>query len=225
MSRTILLASIFLSVAPVAYAVIVGVRTQFGVVIGADGRRSQGGSLVTNRVSNKFMSLSPTIVLCNVNNKYNNLELYEALSERVLKYEILNKERMPALSVAKIARQLIHSRYRDSHVIIAGLSDKTADTSGYTLCERAPGGSLVEPLYFATGAGSALGLGYLENRLSPKKEAGSGGGACQKELECSLLEAELCVKAALGVVTSNDGGAGGAIKLCTITAEKAVEFS
>jgi hypothetical protein len=87
-----------------AYAVIVGIRTKFGVVIGSDGRRSLGGSFVTNRVSNKFVSLSPTVVMCNVNNEYSNSELREVLTEQLLKYETLNKERLPALSVAKIAR-------------------------------------------------------------------------------------------------------------------------
>ncbi len=114
-------------------------------------------------------------------------------------------------------------------MVIAGLNEKRPGSSDYALCEITPGGSLVEPLYFASGPGSTLGLGFLENRLnsnnSKKKGAEISDTVYQKELYCSLADAKTLVKETLDVVTRNDGGAGGAIKICIITEDNGAEFT
>lgn len=155
---------------------IIAAKCCNGIVIAAD-TLSANSALIGNRLSRKLFLLTPSTVVCCADGSSDFRSLYKQLRETVDVHESLYEEKLSTTSITRIARQLIHQRYRNAHIVIAGfdkVSNKALSKSSttkstpkreYVLCEILPSGTAIHQNLITAGSGATLISSLLEETL------------------------------------------------------------
>lgn len=206
------------------------------IVVGTDTRVSPGERIVSNRDGEKVYAISNSCALCNIggdgsdfNGLYRDLEALMTmgtLSELAKLPGILSSDQqvasdgervLSARAIATYARQMVYSKYKKAHVVIAGENqhNDSGSSSGNKdayLFEILPGGCLVEHDHFVVaGMGSRSVLGLLEKRLLGATS--TTNGIPDSPTPISLAAARRAVQEALETAIELDPRCGGVPRL------------
>jgi len=145
-----------------------------GIIVGSDSNLIKQGSLISSGSSQKVFCIAPNIVLCNIDGGADFIKLHSKLAEIINQYRNDYDVCMGPRSIAKIARRLITTQFRSTHVIFAGLeqSAKHKSTSladqvddNCSIYEITPGGSFIEHQAIVVGSGAD----YVRNMVKSNK--------------------------------------------------------
>jgi len=170
--------------------IVAAFRCLDGIIVGSDGINvnKKGGSYINSRSSERMIVISEGCIICSVDVEGNSIfkslctdiqkEIRKNLFFRSNKYSNKSKS-IPANSIAKLARQLIHDKYHKAHVIVAGWDniytenkkkDNNEDSSKwkivYSVHEILPGGSIIEGDYIVGGSGSEAAVSLIQELFS-----------------------------------------------------------
>lgn len=177
----------------------VGLVCSDGVVLIADKRASMGSFIASKRAKKTF-NINDSVGATVAGSVGDADALMRLIQAEAALYEMNNKKKMTAQAVASLMANILHgSKYFPYLVqlIIAGFNkDKPAL---YTLD---PVGGLTEEMMAATGSGSPMAYGVLEQRYSEEK-------TIEENLPISIR--------ALNSAMQRDSATGDGISLVTIT--------
>jgi len=175
--------------------IVAAFRCKDGIVVGSDGINvnKKGGSYINSRSSDRMIEICDGCIICSVDVEGNSLfsllcndiqkEIRKNLFFRSNRYNNKPKS-LPAHSIAKLARQLIHDKYHKAHVIVAGW-DNTYNTESkksnnndddnkckiiYSVHEILPGGSMIEGDYIVSGSGSESAVSLIQEVFSQEND-------------------------------------------------------
>lgn len=192
MMKIIVYLMILINIKVVNSTIVAAFRCLDGIIVGSDGINvnKKGGSYINSRSSDRMIEISEGCLICSVDVEGNSIfkslcsdiqkEIRKNLFFRSSKYSNKSKS-IPAHSIAKLARQLIHDKYRKAHVIVAGCSNiinsehikkennKYEDSKWkivYSVHEILPGGSIIEGDYIVGGSGSEAAVSLIQELFS-----------------------------------------------------------
>jgi len=172
--------------------IVAAFRCKDGIVVGSDGINvsKKGGSYINSRSSDRMIEICDGCIICSVDVEGNSLfsllcndiqkEIRKNLFFRSNRYNNKPKS-LPAHSIAKLARQLIHDKYHKAHVIVAGWdnihnSENSKNNNStendkerkiiYSVHEILPGGSIIEGDYIVGGSGSEAAVSLIQELFS-----------------------------------------------------------
>ena len=171
--------------------IVAAFRCLDGIIVGSDGinLNKKGGSYINSRSSERMIEISEGCIMCSIDVEGNSVfkslcsdiqkEIRKNLFFRSTKYSNKSKS-IPAHSIAKLARQLIHDKYHKAHVIVAGwdskynseskIKENNEDSSKskivYSIHEILPGGSMIKGDYIVGGSGSEAAVSLIQELFS-----------------------------------------------------------
>jgi len=190
---------------------LVAVKFDRGVVVGADTRTSQGGTMVSHRYAHKIVAVTTGTVIARSGSAADTQQLADA-ARRL--NEMRSIEYGMPLTVSQTAHWLRHQVYGEHggagvvSLLVAGYDDKPR------IFSITPSGALLEEqgIFAVSGSGSTFILGHLDHKVQ----------ACENLDEDGALE--LCQQA-IQLAVNRDGSSGGLIRLYVITAEGSREVT
>lgn len=140
----------------------VGVVCKDGVVLAAD-TRATAGHLIASKRARKLYEITDRIAATVAGGVGDVQALVRMLRAEASLYTVREGRPIPVSAVAKMASNLLHSEpffpYL-AHLLVGG-----ADESGYRLYFLGMEGTLTEEKVVATGSGSPVAYGVLENEV------------------------------------------------------------
>ena len=137
---------------------IIAIKGADGIVLGSDTQSSSGGSMIGNRETNKIFSLNEYTVLCCAAGVRNVHKIKLDLMHQIRIHKLYYGNDLSVSSIARLSRLFIHNKYKNAHIIIAGIeSDKSSK-----IFEITPSGSLFEHDYVVAGTSSTSLYPLLE---------------------------------------------------------------
>lgn len=168
--------------------IVAAFRCKDGIVVGSDGINvnKRGGSYINSRTSDRMIVICDGCIICSVDVEGNSLftllcsdiqkEIRKNLFFRSNRYNNKPKS-LPAHSIAKLARQLIHDKYHKAHVIVAGWDNNNDNSENdkeskiiYSVHEILPGGSMIDGDYIVSGSGSEAAVSLIQEVFSRQHE-------------------------------------------------------
>jgi 20S proteasome alpha/beta subunit len=181
-------------------SIVAAFRCKDGIIVGSDGINvnKRGGSYINSRTSDRMIVICDGCIMCSVDVEGNSLftllcsdiqkEIRKNLFFRSNRYNNKPKS-LPAHSIAKLARQLIHDKYHKAHVIVAGWdnihnSENSKNNNStendkerkiiYSVHEILPGGSMIDGDYIVSGSGSEAAVSLIQEVFSQEHEQDNG---------------------------------------------------
>ncbi|KAF7703888.1 Proteasome subunit beta type-6 [Cucumispora dikerogammari] len=186
---------------------IMALRTENGVILGADTRTSSG-NLIVSCLTNKLRKITDRIYCCESGSAADTQVVCKVVINNVR--EIEGEEYPTKVTVKRVARIFRNILYRNSYlkmgVIVAGYDQ---EEGGSVYCLK-PCGSLIKQEVALGGSGSLFLYGYVDNEMSEKK--------------MDDKEKFEFVKKCIKLATQRDSASGGCIRLASIGCEGAEEF-
>lgn len=150
---------------------VVAAKCSGGVVIGTDSLDTQG-PLVGNRNSEKVLRVNSLAVLCLAAHNADVRNLCKELRREASLHRAHCGETLGASSLAHMARQLVHDRFPEAHVlVVGGEAARTAGSLTFSIHEVLPGGTRIEQDVAAAGSGSPTVLSLVQDMWSRDKGA------------------------------------------------------
>lgn len=144
---------------------VLAVRCADGIIIGSDSMDSSG-IFIGNRFSQKIFRVSPLTVVCCASFGSDFSQLCADLRATARRAIAIDGCGLGTRALAHYARQLIHDRYPESHIVLAGCEyiSHYRDSFGvnsevepdYNIFEILSGGSLVEQRVAVAGSGAGV---------------------------------------------------------------------
>ena len=185
-----------------------------GLVLGTDSVDAQG-PLVDNRYSEKVIRINPLTLICVAAYNSDVRNLCSELRRVCLMHKADCDEVLGVDSVAHVARQLVHSQFKDAHVLVVGSEGKAAAVPKFCIHEILPGGSCIEQTVAVAGSGSKL-IVSLMNELW--EEQGAADASHLQLHDAAATAAKL--KRALQSAIRSDPGSGGQVAMWSLTLEQ-----
>lgn len=155
----------------------VGVVCRDGLVLAADQRISSGEGLIVGKIK-KILKLNDNIVVTTAGN-VSDIQFVVKLAKAELGLKRIKSKTIPSVKeAANLFANLCYENLRKfspvigiSHFIMGG-----KDSSGFSLYDITPDGSVIEEKKFATSGayGSIIGLGLLDNEWKPNMSIEEG---------------------------------------------------
>jgi len=155
----------------------VGLVCRDGLILAADQRISGGEGLIIGKIK-KLLKLNDNIVVTTAGN-VSDIQFIVRLAKAELGLKRIKSKTMPSVKeAANLFANLCYENIRKfstvvgiSHFIMGG-----KDSSGFSLYDITPDGSVVEEKKFATSGayGSIIGLGLLDNEWKPNMSLEEG---------------------------------------------------
>lgn len=184
---------------------LVAVKFDRGVVVGADSRTSQGGTMVSHRYAHKIVPVTHTTVIARSGSAADTQQLADA-ARRLS--EMRSMEYGTPLTVSQTAHWLRQQVYGENGgaglvtLLVAGYDDKPR------IFSITPSGALLEEqgMFAVSGSGSTFILGHLDHEIQACEDLDEDGalGLCQQAIQLAV---------------NRDGSSGGLIRLYVVTAE------
>lgn len=188
-------------------ATAVGIKTDSGVVLGAERRISYGGYIVS-RAGKKVFRIGDRMAMAAAGLVGDMQTLHRILNAEIMYRELITSSKMSVRSAAKLLSAILYS-YKlmpfISEIIFGG-----HDENGYHLYVLDPVGSVIEDDYAAVGTGAPISIGIIEAEY--KKEL---------SIENAIELAIKAIKAAI----SRDAVSGDGIDVIAVTKNGIVEKS
>jgi proteasome beta subunit len=189
-------------------ATVVGIKCSDGVVVATDSLITWGTHILTEKGIKAF-KLTDTIVLASAGLTSDYQMLVNRLQAQIKLYELNQKKDITVKALSKMLANTLYSRRMAPlyvQTVVVGL-----DANGPQLFTLDMGGSLIPDEFTATGSGTAIAYGVLEEGFKP--------GLTVKDAEAIAINA---VKAGI----ARDAQSGGDIRVMSVTeggvAEKVV---
>lgn len=149
----------------------VGIVCKDGVILAADKRASAGEGLIVDKEAQKVHKLTTNIVVT-IAGVVSDIQMVLKLVRAELQLKRIKTKKLPTVKeAANLFASIVYQNIRKyspimgiSHFIIGG-----KDSSGYSLYDVSPDGSITKKENFATSGayGSIIGLGMLDNEWKP----------------------------------------------------------
>ncbi|MEM0027194.1 MAG: archaeal proteasome endopeptidase complex subunit beta [Ignisphaera sp.] len=188
-------------------ATAVGIKTDSGVVLGAERRISYGGYIVS-RAGKKVFRVGDRMAMAAAGLVGDMQTLHRILNAEIMYRELVTSSKISVRAAAKLLSAILYS-YKlmpfISEIIFGGY-----DENGYHLYVLDPVGSVIEDDYAAVGTGAPISIGIIEAEY--KKEL---------DLENAMELAIRAIRAAI----SRDAVSGDGIDVIAVTKNGVVEKS
>ena len=182
-------------------ATAVGVRTNNGVVLGAERRFSYGG-FIMSKAAKKVYIITDNIGMAAAGLIADMQAIAKSIRAEIKYYELTVQKRASVRAVSKLMANMLYS-YKFmplmSEILVGGIDD-----SGIHLYIMDPVGSLIEDNYASIGTGAPIAIGIIESAYRP---------------DLDISEAKELVIKALKAALSRDSMSGDGIDLLVITRE------
>ena len=187
----------------------VGIVCKDGLVLAADQRISGGDGLIIGKIK-KVIKLNDNIVITTAGN-VSDIQFVVRLAKAELGLKRIKSKTMPSVKeAANLFASLCYENIRKfstvvgiSHFIMGG-----KDTSGFSLLDITPDGSVVEEKKFATSGayGSIIGLGLLDNEWKPNMSIEEGKKLAIKVIS-TAVKRDATVGEGIDIVVIDKNGA------------------
>jgi proteasome beta subunit len=188
----------------------VGIMCKDGLVLAADQRISVGEGLIMGKIK-KILKLNDNIVVTTAGN-VSDIQFIVRLAKAELGLKRIKSKTMPSVKeAANLFANLCYENIRKfstvvgiSHFIMGG-----KDSSGFSLYDITPDGSVVEEKKFATSGayGSIIGLGLLDNEWKPNMALEEGKKLAHKVIS-TAVKRDATVGEGVDIVVIDKSGVG-----------------
>ncbi len=182
-------------------ATAVGVRTNNGVVLGAERRFSYGG-FVMSKAAKKVCTITDSVGMAAAGLVADMQAIAKSIRAEIKYYELTVQRRASVRTVSKLIANMLYS-YKFmplmSEILVGGVDD-----SGSHLYIMDPVGSLIEDDYASIGTGAPIAIGIIESAYRSNLDINEA-----KELVIKAIKAAL----------SRDSMSGDGIDILVITRE------
>jgi proteasome beta subunit len=186
-------------------ATVVGIKCSDGVVVATDSLITWGTHVLTDKGIKAF-KLTDTIVLASAGLTSDYQMLVNRLQAQIKLYELNQKKSITVKALSKMLANTLYSRRMVPlyiQTVVVGV-----DASGPQLFTLDMGGSLIPDEFTATGSGTAIAYGVLEDGFRP---------------DLTVKEAETIAINAVKAGIARDAQSGGDIRIMSVTTSGVTE--
>lgn len=180
----------------------VGITCKDGVVFATE-RRASMGNLIAHKVADKIFKIDDHIGATIAGSVADAQTLMKYISAEVVLYKMRNSVRMSIESASALASNILHSsRFYPYFVqtLLGGVDD-----TGAKIYSLDPSGGMILDKFIATGSGSPIAYGVLEDRYSEDLYIEEGVDIAIRSLKSAM---------------ERDSFSGNGIQVATITEEE-----